>query len=122
MFLLVVIAYKTCSIFSPTHIQKAATSVNHTALPIRETYLRQRGKMHLTLLALALVTLLVASSAYVQPAGRLNPRPYYPQPNMARFQAEQPNYGGQDIAQQRKYRQHLECHLQSTTNVTILCS
>ena len=44
--------------------------------------------MHQTLLALALAILLVASSAYVQPAGR----------PMARFQAERPNYGGQDIA------------------------
>ena len=76
--------------------------------------------MRLTLLALALATLLVVSSAYVQPAGRPNPQPYYPQPNMARFQAERPNYGGQDIAQQRKYRRHLECHLHSTRNVTIL--
>ena len=57
--------------------------------------------MRLTLLALALATLLVASSAYVQPAGRPNPQPYYPQPNMARFQAERPN-DGQDIAQQGK--------------------
>ena len=33
--------------------------------------------MHLTLLALALATLLVAPSDYVQPAGRPNPQPYY---------------------------------------------
>ena len=58
--------------------------------------------MRLTLLVLALATLLVASSAYIQPAGRPNPQPYYPQPNVARFQAERPNYGGPDIAQQGK--------------------
>jgi hypothetical protein len=92
MFLLVAVAYKTQSIFSPTHMQLWST--------ISGDSLKQRGKMRLTLLSLALATLLVASSAYV-PAGR----PYrkagiaqFPA-HTAQFQAERPHYGEQDIAQ-----------------------
>ena len=54
--------------------------------------------MHLTLLALALATLLVASSAYV-PAGR----PYRPRPNVALAQNEQTYYNREpETARQRK--------------------
>ena len=54
--------------------------------------------MRLTLLALALATLLVASSAY--PAER--ERAHYPQPGMADGQTEWAHYAGQ----------HFPCHFQ----------